>query len=140
EKDKAVLTLLKVDNLIEKDFHEVKPEMDLKQVVDIISKSNRNLFPVTDSNGMLVGIVLLDDIRNIMFRADLYKKMHVTRFMSMPPAKIEINAPMEQVMKTFDKTNAWNLPVVENGKYVGFVSKSKIFNSYRRVLRHYTDD
>lgn len=140
EKDKAVLTLLKVDNLIEKDFHEVKPEMDLKQVVDIISKSNRNLFPVTDSNGMLVGIVLLDDIRNIMFRADLYKKMHVTRFMSMPPAKIEIDAPMEQVMKTFDKTNAWNLPVVENGKYVGFVSKSKIFNSYRRVLRHYTDD
>lgn len=140
EKDKAVLTLLKVDNLIERDFKEVKPEMTLKEVVDIISQSSRNLFPVTDNEGQLVGVVLLDDIRNIMFRPDLYRKMHVTRFMAMPPAKIEISDSMDKVMDTFDKTNAWNLPVVENGKYVGFVSKSKIFNSYRRVLRHYTDD
>lgn len=140
EKDKAVLTLLKIDSVIEKDFKEVHPEMNLKQVVDIIATSSRNLFPVTDADGMLLGIVLLDDIRNIMFRPDLYKKMHVTRFMSTPPARIDISQPMEQVMSIFDKTNAWNLPVVDNGKYVGFVSKSKIFNSYRRVLRHYTDD
>jgi CIC family chloride channel protein len=60
--------------------------------------------------------------------------------MTSPPAKIDINDSMDLVMKKFDDTNAWNLPVVENGKYVGFVSKSKIFNSYRRVLRHYTDD
>ena len=84
--------------------------------------------------------MLLDDIRNIMFRPDLYKKMYVSKFMSMPPAKIEIGDTMENVMKTFDKTGAWNLPVVENGRYVGFVSKSKIFNSYRRVLRHYSED
>ena len=75
-----------------------------------------------------------------MFRPDLYKKMHVTRFMSMPPARIEIGQPMEEVMRIFDKTNAWNLPVVEKGKYIGIVTKSKIFNSYRRVLRHYCDD
>ncbi len=140
EKDKSVLTLLKIDNLIERDFKEVHPEMNLKEVVDIITKSNRNLFPVTDSQGQLKGIVLLDDIRNIMFRSDLYKKMHVTRFMSMPPAKIDISDPMDKVMKIFDKTNAWNLPVVDKGQYIGFVSKSKIFNSYRRVLRHYCDD
>ncbi|MCM1152767.1 MAG: chloride channel protein [Muribaculum sp.] len=140
EKDKAVLTLLKIDNVIERDFKEVHPEMNLKQVVDIISCSNRNLFPVTDSDSQLVGIVLLDDIRNIMFRPDLYKKMHVTRFMSMPPAKIDIHDSMDTVMHKFDSTNAWNLPVVDNGRYVGFVSKSKIFNSYRRVLRHYCDD
>ncbi|MDE6754975.1 MAG: chloride channel protein [Muribaculaceae bacterium] len=140
EKDKAVLTLLKIGNLVEKDFKSVRPEMNLKEVVDIIATSNRNLFPVVDSEGMLIGTVLLDDIRNIMFRPDLYKKMHVTRFMSMPPARIEINQPMEEVMRIFDKTNAWNLPVVDKGKYVGFVSKSKIFNSYRRVLRHYCDD
>ncbi len=140
EKDKSVLTLLKIDNVIEKDFKCVSPDMNLKEVVDIIATSNRNLFPVTDSSGTLVGVVLLDDIRNIMFRPDLYKKMHVTRFMSMPPARIEINQPMEEVMRIFDKTNAWNLPVVDNGKYIGFVSKSKIFNSYRRVLRHYCDD
>ena len=88
----------------------------------------------------LLGVVLLDDIRNIMFRPDLYKKMFVRKFMSAPPAMIEVGDTMEKVMKTFDDTGAWNLPVVENGKYVGFVSKSKIFNSYRRVLRHYSED
>lgn len=140
EKDKAVLTLLKVENVIEKDFKVVHPDMSLKEVVDVIATSNRNLFPVIDEDGMLLGVVLLDDIRNIMFRTDLYKKMHVSRFMSMAPARIEINEPMEEVMRTFDRTHAWNLPVVDKGKYVGFVSKSKIFNSYRRVLRHYSDE
>lgn len=140
EKDQAVLTLLKIDNLIEKDCTPVHPEMSLKDMVDIIAESHRNIFPVIDNDRQLKGIVLLDDIRNIMFRPDLYRKMTVSRFMSMPPAKIEISESMENVMKTFDQTNAWNLPVVDNGEYVGFVSKSKIFNSYRRVLRHYSDD
>ncbi|MDE6010093.1 MAG: chloride channel protein, partial [Muribaculaceae bacterium] len=140
EKDQAVLTLLKIDNLIERDCSVVHPWMSLKQMVDVISESHRNIFPVTDSEGTLVGIVLLDDIRNIMFRSDLYRKMTVSRFMSMPPARIEVTQSMEDVMKIFDKTNAWNLPVVKDGKYVGLVSKSKIFNSYRRVLRHYSDD
>lgn len=140
QKDKAVLTLLKVDNLIETDFKIVHPEMNLKEMVDTISVSNRNLFPVTDSEGNLKGVVLLDEIRNIMFRADLYKKMHVSRFMSAVPEVIEITYPMDKVMEIFDRTNAWNLPVVDKGRYVGFVSKSKIFNSYRRVLRHFTED
>ncbi len=141
-KDKAVLTLLKMDNIIEKDFIEVHPEMNLKEMVDAISKSNRNLFPVTDNKGTLLGIVVLNDIRNIMFRPSLYKKMYVRKFMCMPPAKININEKnMERVMQIFDQTNAWNLPVVDdNGKYLGFISKSKIFNSYRRVLRHYSED
>ncbi|MDE6741460.1 MAG: chloride channel protein [Muribaculaceae bacterium] len=140
EKDRTVLTLLKIDNVIERDFMEVHPEQSLKEMVQVISQCNRNLYPVTDSEGMLKGIVLLDDIRNIMFRPDLYRKMHVSRFMAMPPARIEITDSMDKVMNTFDKTGAWNLPVVDNGKYVGFVSKSKIFNSYRRVLKHYSDD
>ncbi len=89
---------------------------------------------------MLKGIVLLDDIRNIMFRTDLYPKMHVSRFMAAVPATIDMHMPMDKVMDIFDKTNAWNLPVVENGRYIGFISKSKIFNSYRRVLRHFTED
>lgn len=139
-KDKAVLTLLKMDSVIETDFLPVTPEMNLKEMVDVISRSHRNLFPVVNADGALLGIVLLDDIRNIMFRPDLYRRMHVSRFMSMPPAKIEVGQSMETVMKVFDDTGAWNLPVVENGKYVGFVSKSKIFNSYRRVLRHYSEE
>lgn len=139
-KDKAVLTLLKIDNVIETDFIPVHPDMDLREMVSVISRSNRNLFPVVDNSGRMLGVVLLDDIRNIMFRTDLYRRMHVETFMSTPPAFIDIHSSMEQVMKTFDDTGAWNLPVTDGGRYVGFVSKSKIFNSYRRVLRHYTED
>ncbi|MDE7407142.1 MAG: CBS domain-containing protein, partial [Muribaculaceae bacterium] len=139
-KDKAVLTLLKMDSVIENDFISVSPDMCLKDMCDVIARSSRNLFPVLSEKGELLGIVLLDDIRNIMFRPDLYRRMHVQKFMSMPPAKIELGDNMEHVMKTFDDTGAWNLPVVDHGRYVGFVSKSKIFNSYRRVLRHYSDD
>ena len=140
QKDKAVLTLMKMDKVIERDFKAVKPDMNLKEVVDVISVSKRNLYPVVDDEGYLKGVVLLDDIRNIMFRTDLYKKMHVSRFMTTTPAVIDVNEPMDKVMSTFDKTNAWNLPVTDKGKYVGFVSKSKIFNSYRQVLKHFLDD
>jgi len=140
-KDKAVLTLLKIGSVIETDFKTVKPEMDLREMVKVISESSRNLFPVVGDRGELIGVVLLDDIRNIMFRPDLYRRMHVRRFMSMPSAKIQVDEPMDRVMKKFDDTGAWNLPVVDaQGMYVGFVSKSKIFNSYRRVLRHYSED
>lgn len=141
EKDRAVLTLLKMDSVIETDFLSVRPEMTLKEMVDTISRSNRNLFPVLNGAGVLQGVVQLDDIRNIMFRPDLYRKMNVASFMTMPPDKIIIGEPMDAVMKKFDKTMAWNLPVVDrDGHYFGFISKSKIFNSYRRVLRHYCDD
>lgn len=140
-KDRAVLTLLKIDSVIEDDFLPVHPDWDLKKMVDTISRSSRNLFPVVSSDGKLLGVVILDEIRNIMFRPDLYKKIFVSKFMSTPPAKINIHDTMDEVMKTFDRTGAWNLPVVdEYGRYRGFVSKSKIFNSYRRVLRHYCED
>lgn len=139
-KDKAVLTLLKINNVIETDFLPVYPEMTLKEMVDVIAKSNRNLFPVINEKRELVGVVYLDDIRNIMFRPELYRRMRVSTFMSAPAGRIEVGESMDKVMKTFDDTGAWNLPVVENGIYVGFVSKSKIFNSYRRVLRHYCED
>lgn len=140
-KDKAVLTLLKMDSVVETDFLKVNPDMCLKEMCDVISHSTRNLFPVVDKDDMLVGIVLLDDIRNIMFRPDLYRRMYVNKFMTVPAAKITLGQNMETVMKTFDATGAWNLPVVDaQGRYVGFVSKSKIFNSYRRVLLHYSED
>lgn len=140
-KDKAVLTLLKVDSVIEDDFLCVRPDASLKEMCDIISQSHRNLFPVLDDNRRLMGIVVLDEIRNIMFRPDLYRKMYVNKFMSIPPERITVTDSMDSVMKTFDRTGAWNLPVVDTeGRYLGFVSKSKIFNSYRRVLRHYCED
>lgn len=140
-KDKAVLTLMKVENVVEKDFVVVHPEMDLGELVKAISTSRRNIFPVTDKSGILIGIVTLDDIRNIMFRQELYHRFTVGKLMTAIPARLYDTDNMEQVMRTFDDTKAWNLPVVdEEGHYLGFVSKSKIFNSYRQVLVHFSED
>ena len=140
-KDKSVLLLLSMDSVIETDFDCVHPNMDLGDMVKTISKSHRNVFPVVNSRGELEGIVLLDDIRNIMFRRELYHRFRVSRFMTSPPAKIRIDEPMEKVMRTFDDTKAWNLPVIDQyGKYCGFVSKSKIFNAYRDTLVKFSSE
>lgn len=140
-KDKAVLTLMKVENVVEKNFVTVHPDMDLGELVKAISASHRNIFPVTDKEGVLLGIVTLDDIRNIMFRQELYHRFKVSKLMGSAPARLLYTDSMEKVMQTFDDTNAWNLPVVDTeGKYIGFVSKSKIFNSYREVLVHFSED
>jgi CIC family chloride channel protein len=140
-KDKAVLTLLKMDNFVESDFIVVHPQMDLGELVRAISASHRNVFPVTDDGGKLLGIVNLDDIRNIMFRQELYHRFTVSKFMNSAPARLLNTDSMEDVMRTFDDTKAWNLPVVDvDGKYLGFISKSKVFNSYRQVLVHFSDE
>ena len=141
-KDKAVLTLLKTNNVIETDLTILAPEMTLGELVKIISQSKRNIFPVVDTETkVLLGVVLLDEVRNIMFRPELYQRFNVRKLMISPPATINQNLPMEKVMKLFEDTGAWNLPVVDNSKrYIGFVSKSKIFSSYRHVLVHFSDE
>ncbi|MDR0973400.1 MAG: chloride channel protein [Prevotellaceae bacterium] len=140
-KDRAILTLMSMESVIEKDFSVVRPEMDLGELVKIISQSHRNIFPVVDSEGVLVGIVTLDDIRNIMFRQELYHRFRVGKLMTAVVPHLYSSDNMEQVMKTFDTTGAWNLPVVDtSGKYLGFVSKSKIFNTYRDVLVQFSEE
>ena len=141
-KDRAVLTLMKMDNVIETDLSIVTPDTTLGQLVKVISKSNRNLFPVVNpKNQRFVGIVSLDEVRNIMFRPELYERYKVQELMNMPPARIVVNMSMDKVMDTFETTGAWNLPVVdEENKYIGFVSKSKIFNTYRKVLVHFSEE
>jgi chloride channel protein, CIC family len=141
-KDKAVLTLMKMENVIETDLQVLHPDMSLGELVKIISKSKRNIFPVVDeTNGTLRGIVLLDEVRNIMFRPELYNRFDVKKLMISPPATINQDLPMEKVMQIFEDTGAWNLPVVDGQKrYLGYVSKSKIFSSYRHVLVHFSDE
>ncbi|NDV57885.1 chloride channel protein [Bacteroides sp. 519] len=140
-KDKAVLTLMKMEHVVEKDFSIVYPDMDLGELVKVISTSHRNMFPVTDKEGVLLGVVLLDDIRNIMFRQELYHRFKVQKLMTAIPIRLYDTDSMEQVMRTFDDTKAWNLPIVSTeGKYLGFVSKSKIFNAYREVLVQFSED
>lgn len=134
-KDKAVLTFLKIEDVLETDIPTVYPEMTLGNVVKIMSTSNRNIFPVTNHEGKLEGLVLVNDIRNIMFRPELYDRFLVERFMVGADIKININTPMEKVMNIFEDTKAWNLPVVDdNGVYKGILSQSSVFNSYREIL------
>lgn len=136
DKDKAVLTLLNCEAVIENDFMEVNPQMTLGDMVKTIAQSHRNVFPVVDSDDVLRGVVLLDNIRNIMFRPELYDRFTVKRFMVSPPGKINISMPMDKVMQLFEDTKAWNLPVIDDkGHYLGFISKSKIFNAYRNILQ-----
>ena len=141
-KDRAVLTLMKMDNVIETDLAIVTPEATLGELVKVISKSHRNLFPVVNpKTGRFVGVVSLDEVRNIMFRPELYNRYTVQDLMTMPPGRIVSNMSMDKVMDIFENTGAWNLPVVdEKDKYIGFVSKSKIFNTYRKVLVHFSEE
>ena len=139
-KDKAVLTLMKLNKVVETDFKTIEVDATLGDLVKVVSKSSRNLFPVLNSNQQLLGIVLLDDIRKVMFNQELYSKTYVRDFMTTPSVVIDINDSMEVVMKKFEDSKAWNLPVLQDHKYIGFVSKAKIFNTYRKVLIHFSDD
>jgi chloride channel protein, CIC family len=139
-KDKTVLTLLRLGGVIETDLKTLDPDSTLGDLVKIISKSNRNVFPVVDKDDELLGIVLLDNIREIIFKPDRYDSVKVRDLMILPPAVVHANEAMETVMEKFEKTGAWNLPVIDEKKYMGFVSKAKIFSAYRKVLLQFSSD
>lgn len=135
EKDKAILTLMNKEDLIETNFVSVGPDMTLGDMVHVISGSSRNVFPVVDNKKRFMGIVLIDNIRTIMFRPELYRRFRVTDLMTSPPAILRIGMSMGEIMELFDKTKAWNLPVIdEREHYLGFISKSMILDVYREVL------
>lgn len=135
-KDQMVLTLLNIRQVIETNFVELNVNMTLGEVIhEGVIKSSRNLFPVLDENKHFVGILLLDDIRPVMFDRDLYDKIAVRELMQRAPEIIDIKQDrMKEIMKKFNDTDAWNLPVIEDGKYIGFVSKSKLLTAYRQKL------
>ena len=138
DKDQAVLTLLDTRTVIEKNFKQVRPQMSLRKLLDTVTQSKRNLFPVVDEDQKLVGILTLDDFRSFMFDESLYDIIVVAEIMNRPPEIIDITEDMSSVMGKFQRTGAWNLPVVEEGKYIGFISKSKLFSAYRRKLIEFT--
>ena len=141
-KDQAVLTVMSIENVIETDFDKAYPDMTLGELVQVVGQAKRNLFPVVArEDDKLLGVVSLDDIRNIMFRPELYDRYKVERIMVSPPARIKSDMHMDRIMHLFDETKAWNLPVVTpEGKYLGYISKSKIFNTYREVLNVLSPD
>ena len=133
-KDKSILASLDVSSIIETDFHKVSPNSTLGELVEIIAHSSRNIFPVVNDQNQLVGIILLDNIREVMFKHELYETIYVKELMRSPAAKVTPKESMTSVMKKFDESGAWNLPVLSHNEYVGFVSKSSIFSKYRKVL------
>ncbi len=136
DKDQAVLTLLNVESVIESNFIRVRPEMTLGEMVKkAVAKSARNLFPVVNEDDELVGVITLDDIREIMFDSALYDTTEVRSLMHAAPDYIYLESDSAKaVMRKFQESGAWNLPVIKNGKYHGFISKSKLLTAYRRML------
>ena len=136
-----MLTLLKTSDLIENDFRSVKIDATLGELVDVVSASSRNIFPVLDSRGHFQGYVSLEDIRRDMFKKEEYDQLHVYNFMKSSPEYVYVDEKMDSVMNKFEKTGAWNLPVVDEYRtYLGFVSKSKIFSAYREQLKQVSHD
>jgi CIC family chloride channel protein len=140
DKDKAVMTLLDWSKEVEKDLLTVKPDGNLGDLVRQIAKSNRNIFPVVDEFNILEGVVLLDDVRDKMFKPELYDKVLVRDLMTIPPSYIDLSERGDAVLDAFERTGAWNLPVLDRGRYVGFISKSRIFSAYREQLRQFSEE
>lgn len=139
-KDHAILTLLNMNDLIERDFLPVKPGNTLGDLVEVFKRSKRNIFPVLDEDQNLTGILTLDDFKQLLFDQKMHEKVTVSDLMSAPPAVIDTKESMEKVMRSFQETGAWNLPVIEDGRYKGFISKSKLFSAYRRKLKEVSRD
>ena len=135
DKDKEVLSLLKVKKLVETDLLTIEPEQTLGDLVALVKKSRRNIFPVVNAQNQFKGIITLDDIREIMFDADSQNSVIVERLMHKPPETVDFEESMESAMRKFERTGAWNLPVLARDEYIGVVSKSRIFNSYRTRLK-----
>lgn len=140
DRDQNVLIMMKLDSVIEKNFIPLTPSMNLGEMLHVgVAKSTRNLFPVVDEQEALVGIVLLDDIRPFMFDTTLYETIKVRGLMHAPPEHIFYEKDnMKKVMQKFQDSGAWNLPVIKDGKYIGFVSKSKLLTAYRKELINFT--
>lgn len=139
-KDKAVLTLMKVEKLLETNFTTIQSDATLGDLVKVIAKSQRNIFPVVDEENNFIGMVLLDDIRNIIFSPEQYENTYVHDLMVAPGICVNPDDSMEDVAHRIQQTGRFNIPVVKDGKYLGFVSRANVFSSYRRMLKRFSDE
>ncbi len=141
-KDKYAGQMIDLDKVIEKDFVPIKPDMSLGHMVyNVVTHSHRSIFPVLDDEGDFLGVVTLDNIRQIMFDQEQYDKVYVRDLMHKAPSVIHYKQDdFQQTMKKFQSTGAWNLPVIQRNKYVGFISKSKLLSVYRKRLLEITSE
>ncbi len=134
-KDTHFLSGLSLQSFIEKDFSVVQLHSSLRTLVDVVAHSKRNIFPITDDQGSLAGIIILENIREIMFNTELYDSVSVDQLMQNPLVSASLHDDMSTIMEKFDKSGAWSIPVLEEGRYIGFISKSRIFSNYRDRLK-----
>ncbi|HRC67224.1 MAG TPA: CBS domain-containing protein, partial [Bacteroidales bacterium] len=139
-KDKAVLSMMKVTDLLETNFKTVFPDATLGEFVKVVASSERNVFPVVDKENNFLGVVFINDIRHILFQQELYHKIFVKDLMFMPDVKVSPDDTMEDVAKLFQQTAHYNIPVIKDGKYLGFVSRANVFSNYRKLLKEFSED
>jgi CIC family chloride channel protein len=140
-KDQAMLAMMDIKTLIEKDFDTININDNLKSLVNIIANSHRNIYPVIDNNNTFYGIIILDQIRNIMFKPELYETTMVSNLMFMPSQTIDISEDdMESVATKFQHSGKYNLAVLNGDKYIGFVSRANVFSHYREILKDMSEE
>jgi CIC family chloride channel protein len=139
-KDKAILSRLSIEKLIEKNFITTSPDITLGEFVKLVAKSQRNVFPVIDKDNTFLGVIFINDIRHIIFEHEQYDKVYIRNLMYMPDTTIEQNATMEDVAQKFTETSHYNLPVLKDGKYIGFVSRANVFSAYRKLVKDFSSD
>ena len=140
DKDKAMLTLMKVGDMIETDFTPVDVNATLGDFVKIVPKSRRNVFPVVDEENNFYGVIFINDIRNIIFNQEIYDKTYVRDLMFMPRYIVSPDDSMEDVAQTFSESDKYNLPVIKDGKYLGFISRATVFSNYRKLLKEFSEE
>ena len=139
-KDKAILRSMEVKKLIENDFEIISPDASLGDLVKAISKSNRNLFPIVDEEGYMKGMVKLSKVKHLIFEHELYDQVMVKDLMFMPEFYISSKDNMETVAKKFETSNRYNLAVIDDGKYLGFISRAVVFSNYRKTLEYFSHE
>ena len=139
-KDKSVLQMMDVKSHLETNFNTIDKESNLGELVKVVAKSERNIIPVIDDENNFYGLVFVNDIRNIIFNQELYENTKVANLMYMPDTVINSNESMEEVAHKFQETRHYNIPVIDDGKYIGFVSRARIFSTYRKLLKEFSQE
>lgn len=140
DKDLNIIRMMEVKKLLETDFVILRPDSTLRDLTDAISKAHRNLFPIVDEEGYLKGMVKMDDVRHLIFRQELYDKVHVSHLMYLPEHSISTTDSMEQVVNKFESSGRYNLAVIDKGKYIGFISRARVFSFYRKKMADFSHE
>lgn len=140
DKDKMVISLMNVKDLLETKFKTVHKDANLRELVKVITASKRNVFPVVDDDGIFYGVVHLNDIRDVIFKPELYDSVMVSSLMHAPMTSATKDDSMEDIVEKFQRTPQFNIVVLEEGRYVGFVSRANVFSKYRKMLKEFSED